>query len=161
MGGVDGFTQKAHNYGYNGTTVKGYYDPSNDGKNTSTIGDEVNAMNHIFATTGADYGQAQDALKEAARSDNFYGVDDDANKWAGTSQVAGNVGMIHLRFAEIVGEIEICPATAARAQATHLRLAGRIDEAAQRYVVAAKASHRTGAFADAQADLACPARAPR
>lgn len=95
MGGVNGFTQKAHNYSYNDTSVGGYYDPSNDGKNTSTISDEVKAMNHIFSTDGDDYQTAQNSLKESSQSDNHYGVDDIANKWAGTSQVAGNVGLFN------------------------------------------------------------------
>ena len=92
LGGVDEFTKKAQSYGYTHTTVKGYYDPSNDGKNTSTISDEVAAMNHIFSASGAEYKSAQSALQTAAQSDNHYGVNDDANKWAGTSTVAGNVG---------------------------------------------------------------------
>lgn len=97
MGGVDGFTQKAQNYGYNDTNVKGYYDPANDGKNTSTIADEVSAMNHIFSTNGANYQTAQDALEDAAKNDNHYDVADDiANKWAGTTDVAGNVGLFNI-----------------------------------------------------------------
>ncbi len=94
MGGVDAFTQKANGYGYNNTTVKGYYDPSHDGINSSTIADEATAMNHIFSTSGSGYGTAQNALQAAAQSSegNYYGVTDTANKWAGTSTVAGNVG---------------------------------------------------------------------
>jgi hypothetical protein len=97
MGGVNGFTQKAQNYGYNDTDVKGYYDPANDGKNTSTIADEVSAMSHIFSVQGADYQIAQDALKQAAKGDNHYNVADNiANKWAGTSDVAGNVALFNI-----------------------------------------------------------------
>jgi hypothetical protein len=103
MGGVDGFTQKAHNYGYNNTNVKGYYDPSNDGKNSSTIQDEVNAMAHIFSINQDDYSTAQDALKQAAQNDNYYGVKNDvANKWAGTSQVAGNVGLFNISGSQYI-----------------------------------------------------------
>jgi hypothetical protein len=94
MGGVDAFTQKAHNYGYTNTDVGGYYDPSNDGKNSSTIADEVNAMAHIFSINQGDYTTAQNALKQAAQTDDHYNVANVvANKWAGTSDVAGNVGM--------------------------------------------------------------------
>ena len=96
MGGVGAFTNKAHSYGYTNTDVKGYYDPSNDGKNSSTIGDEAAAMNHIFSRNGTDYQTAQDALKQAAQSDNTFGLNDIANKWAGTSDVAGNVGLFNI-----------------------------------------------------------------
>lgn len=96
MGGVDAFTNKAHSYGYTNTDVKGYYDTSNDGINSSTIGDEAAAMNHIFSRNGTDYQTAQDALKQAASSDNTFGLNDIANKWAGTSQVAGNVGLFNI-----------------------------------------------------------------
>jgi hypothetical protein len=96
LGGVDTFTQKAQSYGYSNTEVKGYYDPSNDGKNSSTINDEVAAMSHLFSTDGSGYTVAKNALKDAAQNDNYYGVDDKANKWAGTSTVAGNVGLFHI-----------------------------------------------------------------
>lgn len=96
MGGVGAFTNKAHGYGYTNTDVKGYYDPSNDGKNSSTIGDEAAAMNHIFARNGTNYQTAQDALKQAAQSDNTFNLNDIANKWAGTSNVAGNVGLFNI-----------------------------------------------------------------
>jgi hypothetical protein len=97
MGGVSTFTNKAHSYGYTNTEVKGYYDPSNDGKNSSTIGDEAAAMNHIFSRDGTDYETAQDALKQAAQGgNNYYSVNDIANKWAGTTQVAGNVGLFNI-----------------------------------------------------------------
>lgn len=92
LGGVSSFTDKAHSFGYTHTDVKGYYDPSNDGKNTSTISDEVTAMNHIFSSDAEGYQVAQDALQQASKDHNQYNVDDDANKWAGTSDVAGNVG---------------------------------------------------------------------
>jgi D-alanyl-D-alanine carboxypeptidase len=96
LGGVGQFTQKAHSYDYKNTNVGGYYDPSNDSKNSSTIADEASAMNHIFSKSSDDYVIAQKALEEAAQikdvEHNHYNVDDDANKWAGTSTVGGNVG---------------------------------------------------------------------
>ena len=96
MGGVSAFTKKAHGYGYTNTNVKGYYDPKNDSINSSTIGDEAAAMNHIFARNSTDYQTAQDALKQAAQTHNTFGVNDIANKWGGTSQVAGNVGLFNI-----------------------------------------------------------------
>ncbi|HEX5447787.1 MAG TPA: serine hydrolase [Candidatus Saccharimonadales bacterium] len=93
MGGVGVFTQKAHSYDYSHTTVNGYYNPKNDGKNSSTIGDEANAMNHIFSTQGEAYSTAQGYLVTAAKTDNPYHVADNANKYAETTTVAGNVGM--------------------------------------------------------------------
>lgn len=92
LGGVKDFTDKAQGYGYSHTDVQGYYSPANDGINKSTISDQVDAMDHIFTADGADYKTAQEALKNAAKGDNHYNVDDNANKWAGTSTVAGNVG---------------------------------------------------------------------
>lgn len=92
LGGVGAFTDKANSYGYTHTKVGGYYDPKNDGKNSSTISDQAAAMNDIFSKQDGGYRTAQDALQKAAVNDNHYGVNDDANKWAGTSQVAGNVG---------------------------------------------------------------------
>jgi hypothetical protein len=96
LGGVDAFTNKAQSFGYSHTTVKGYYDPSNDGKNTSTISDQVEAMGHIFRKQGNGYDIAQKALENAAQSttENHYGVAADAIKWAGTTTVAGNVAKI-------------------------------------------------------------------
>lgn len=97
LGGPKGFTDKANAAGYTNTTVKGYYDPSNDGKNSSTIADESTAMEHIFTKQGTGYQAAQTALEEAAQNDNHYNVADDANKWAGTSDVAGNVAKLKAR----------------------------------------------------------------
>lgn len=94
LGGPVGFTNKARSYGYSHTNVRGYYDPSNDGVNSSTISDEVTAMNHLFSQQGSLYQAVQSALSQAAQSDNHYGVTDDANKWAGTSDVAGNVAKL-------------------------------------------------------------------
>lgn len=96
MGGPSTFTSKANNDGYPHTSVKGYYDPSNDGKNSSTISDEANAMQHIFSSNGSGYNVAQSALESAAKNDNHYNVSDDANKWAGTTSppVAGNVAKL-------------------------------------------------------------------
>jgi hypothetical protein len=51
-------------------------------------------MDHIFTTNGSGYSQAQTDLEYAAKHDNVYSVDDDANKWAGTTQVAGNVAKV-------------------------------------------------------------------
>jgi beta-lactamase class A len=96
LGGPDGFTSKANALGYNDTTVKFYYSPSDPPENKSTISDEVSAMNHILTTTGTGYTTAQQALQDAAKNDNYYGLEDEANKWAGTSQVAGNVGEFSL-----------------------------------------------------------------
>lgn len=92
LGGVGDFTHKAHSYGYVNTDVKGYYSPENDGVNDSTISEQAEAMSHIFSTEGQGYKIAQTALQSAAQSDNHYGVNSIANKWAGTSTVAGNVG---------------------------------------------------------------------
>jgi Beta-lactamase enzyme family len=96
MGGVSSFTQKAQAAGYTHTDVKGYYDPSNDGKNSRTIGDEAAAMNSIFTSTGSGYKEAQQDLEDASQGDNIYHVTDDANKWAGTTQVAGNVAKLNV-----------------------------------------------------------------
>lgn len=101
---VAAFTQKAQAYGYTNTIVKGYYSALNDGKNTSTISDEVAAMDHIFTASGSGYSQAQQDLIFAAgpydsgqkTGDNYYDVTDDANKWAGTSRVAGNVAKVNI-----------------------------------------------------------------
>lgn len=97
LGGVSEFTRKAHSYGYEHTNVLGYYSTSSRGKNKSTISDQVDAMNHIFGRQGSGYKLAQGALREAANSDNHYGVSSEANKWAGTSEVAGNVGLFDIR----------------------------------------------------------------
>lgn len=102
MGGVGTFTQKANSYGYNDTLVKGYYDPSNRGKNTSTIADQVTAMNHIFSSDNNKYAIAQNALKDAAKNNNYYDVSDVANKWAGTDDVAGNVGLFNINGKQYV-----------------------------------------------------------
>ena len=103
LGGVNAFTQKAQGYGYTHTTVAGYYDPSNDGKNSSTISDEVAAMNHIFSASSNEYVTAQGDLKSAAQNDNHYNVANVvANKWAGTSTVAGNVGLFHINNKDYV-----------------------------------------------------------
>ncbi len=96
LGGPTGFTKAASAQGYTHTIVKGYYDPSNDGKNQSTISDEVAAMNHLYVDNGSDYGVAQAALRSAAQNDNNYNVSDEANKWAGTTDVAGNVGVFNI-----------------------------------------------------------------
>jgi hypothetical protein len=92
LGGPDGFTSKANGLGYTNTTVKFYYSPSDPPENKSTISDEVGAMSHLLTASGAGYTIAQQALQNAAQNDNYYGLEDEANKWAGTTQVAGNVG---------------------------------------------------------------------
>ncbi|HUC86813.1 MAG TPA: serine hydrolase [Candidatus Saccharimonadales bacterium] len=92
LGGPSGFTSKANGLGYNGTSIQFYYSPSDPPANKSTIGDEADAMDHLLSSNGTGYSIAQQALKSAAQNDNHYNVSDEANKWAGTSQVAGNVG---------------------------------------------------------------------
>lgn len=96
LGGVSDFTSKAQGYDYKGTDVKGYYDPSSRGKNKSTIADQVSAMNHILSSSGAGYEVAENALVSAAKSNNTYNVESDANKWAGTDEVAGNVAKVRV-----------------------------------------------------------------
>jgi hypothetical protein len=94
LGGFAGITSKANSYGYTNTNIKSYYSVAGDAVNQSTIGDEANAMNHIFTTSGGSYTEAQADLESAAKNDNFYNVSDDANKWAGTTQVAGDVAKL-------------------------------------------------------------------
>ncbi len=103
LGGVDDFTQKARGYGYKGTDVKAYYSSAAQGKNKSTIGDQVNAMNHLFSESDAGYKNAQAASKSAANSDNYYGVPGPvANKWAGNSKVAGNVALFEINSKQYI-----------------------------------------------------------
>lgn len=96
LGGFSGMTDKAHKYGYTSTDIKSYYSPSGDIVNQSTISDQVDAMSHIFSSNDSGYKKAQSDLEYASKNDNFYNVIDDANKWAGTSQVAGNVAKINI-----------------------------------------------------------------
>lgn len=93
LGGPGDFTKLANSYGYTHTDVNFYYSSSAIGKNKSTISDQVAAMSHLFTAKGAGYDIAQAASREAAKSDNHYNIPDDANKWAGTDNVAGNVGL--------------------------------------------------------------------
>lgn len=99
LGGVAQFTQKAHKDGYKNTTVTAYYSSSALGKNKSSIGDQANAMDHIFTTKGGGYGLAQDALKSA---DDHYGVGGVARKWAGNSLVAGSVAMFNTNGSQYI-----------------------------------------------------------
>jgi hypothetical protein len=92
MGGVDEFTSKAHSHGYKKTTVKAYYSSSAMGLNKSSIGDQADAMDHIFSGGSPGYGIAQSALQSG---DDHYGVGGKARKWAGNSLVAGSVAMFH------------------------------------------------------------------
>lgn len=94
MGGPSGFSDKAHRFKYPGTTMQAYYSPSAGHVNKSTTSDQTLAMAHIFTSTGEGYQVAQSALETAASGDNYYNVADaEANKWAGTTEVAGNVAM--------------------------------------------------------------------
>lgn len=90
LGGTAAFTQKAKQHGYSGTDVKAYYSSSAMGQNKSTIADQANAMDHIFATQGTGYSSAQSALRDA---DDHYHVGGEARKWAGNSLVAGDVAL--------------------------------------------------------------------
>ncbi|HEX5743938.1 MAG TPA: serine hydrolase [Candidatus Saccharimonadales bacterium] len=90
LGGVDEFTAKAHARGYNRTTVEAYYSSSALGKNKSSIGDQADAMDHLFSTGSGGYATARSALQSA---DDHYGVGGKARKWAGNSLVAGSVAL--------------------------------------------------------------------
>lgn len=96
LGGPEEFTKKAGEFGYGGTDMKAYYSTSAQGKNKSTIQDQVRAMDHLFSADDDKYDVAQNALKSAAKDNNYYGVDSEANKWAGNSKVAGNVGVFNV-----------------------------------------------------------------
>lgn len=90
LGGVSDFTSKANKNGYKNTNVKAYYSSGAMGLNKSSIGDQANAMDHIFTTDGAGYSVAKSALQGAT---DHYGVGGKARKWAGNSMVAGSVAM--------------------------------------------------------------------
>lgn len=96
MGGPSGFTDKANGYGYTKTKMTMLYSQEalDRRANKSPIGEQAKAMSHIFTETGDKYKAAQQALREGASgANNHYGVNSDANKWAGNSLVAGNVGL--------------------------------------------------------------------
>lgn len=92
LGGPSGFTQKAKDDGYPQTDVTAYYSSAALGKNKSSIGDQANAMDHIFTTKGDGYDEAQTDLKGA---EDHYGVGGVARKWAGNSLVAGSVALFN------------------------------------------------------------------
>jgi hypothetical protein len=101
MGGPSGFTAKAHAAGYSHTTTDSYYQDGDRNSNQSTIGDEASAMDQLLGGSGAEYANVQQDMQYGAQpygasGDNYYGVEDEANKWAGTTQVAGNVGELSI-----------------------------------------------------------------
>ena len=91
LGGPAGFTSKAHEAGYTHTDVVGYYQPSNDGKNKSTVSDQVQAMETIFSSNKDKYKTAQGAFENGL---NYYHVPGVSAVKAGwTSTVASNVAL--------------------------------------------------------------------
>lgn len=92
LGGVSGFTDKAHAAGYKDTVVRNFYSPIGKAKNESTISDQAEAMNHIVTSGGGNYEVAKKALGIASKEDNQYDLGSYKNKWGGTSQIASNVG---------------------------------------------------------------------
>jgi hypothetical protein len=99
LGGVSDFTQKARKDGYKNTDVKAYYSSAAMGKNKSSIGDQANAMDHIFSENGEGYSIAKTALQKA---DDHYGVGGKARKWAGNSLVAGSVALFEVGGSEYI-----------------------------------------------------------
>ena len=103
LGGVSGFTDKAKAAGYEDTEVKSLYsDPVRGGGNTSTIADQAKAMSHLQSTKGSEYDVARKASSNAAKTDNKFKVASEANKWGGTSKVAGNVGVFNINGAKYI-----------------------------------------------------------
>lgn len=91
MGGLSEFERKAKAAGYRATDAQSYYKDSSTKTNKSTISDQAEAMAHIVSSSGSGYDIAKEALGWAAVHNDYYGiVDNDFNKWGGTSKVASN-----------------------------------------------------------------------
>jgi hypothetical protein len=101
-GGLDKANQSAHALGYKGTTIGSYYNSRGkvtNSANQSTVSDLTDAMDNVYGSTSLKYQPAQDALRKDKVT---WGLQSEANKWGGVSNVTGNSAVFNINSSKYI-----------------------------------------------------------